>query len=139
VSYDDFTRTLYVLAALLEAGGVLLVVWDVRRDRNRAREYLGLPRRVRIPWPRATWTIQHALEDEDIRRGSHLGQMIQRERSDQAARDLQRVALRAAEAEVEFRQTIADILRGNVYRRLVPAVLIAAGIALGTYANFRAL
>lgn len=65
--------------------------------------------------------------------------MIQRERSDQAARDLQRVALRAAEAEVEFRQTIADILRGNVYRRLVPAVLIAAGIALGTYANFRAL
>ena len=50
MSYDGFTRLLYVVAAVLEAGGVLGVLWDVRRDRDRAREYLGQPRRVRIPW-----------------------------------------------------------------------------------------
>jgi hypothetical protein len=133
------TVALFVVSAGLEIAGVAIIVVDVWRDRQRAREYIGLPRRVRIPPPLTRWTVYSALEDMEIERGGYQGRRILRQREESAHRDMQRVALGAAEAELEYRQTIADILRGNLYRRVAGPALVTLGIVLGTWANLRAL
>jgi hypothetical protein len=128
----------YIVSALLEMAGIAVVIWDVRQDRRQALGFVDRPRRVRVPWQRGSWTMQAAIEDHDIAKGGAYGQMLSRGRSEAAARSVQQVAMGAAQAELETRQAIAGLLRGNFYRRLGGPALVLLGIVIGTAANIAA-
>jgi hypothetical protein len=130
--------TAYIVAGAFEFVGVVWVVGDVYFDRRRAREIAG--RRYgsgapRSPGPRA-W-IYEAMDDNTIQRdptSAHARMLVER-REGQARADLNRVASRSLLADVEFRDALVDVLRGNIFRRLGGPTCLLIGIVLGTVAN----
>lgn len=128
----------YIVAGLFEIAGVSWVVADVVLDRRRAREIVSQRSGAYVPsppTPRAM--LMQDIEDRSLERDPNSGRsrMILRQRRDREQRELQRIALGSASAEREFRETVADMLRGNLVRRLRGPACLLIGIVLGTVAN----
>jgi hypothetical protein len=129
---------LYLIACVLEVVGIAVVVVDVWIDRRRARGLLenNAPTYVpNPPGPRA-W-IYEQIDESAIRRDPEgiQASMIVRRRREREQRELQRVALGGARAYDELLGAVADMLRGNLFRRLVGPAMLVAGVIVGTVAN----
>jgi hypothetical protein len=132
---------LYLIAAACEISGIGFVVFDVWTDRKHARELVAADSRTyvpRPPGPRA-W-IYEQIEESSIRRdpNSAHAQMIIRQRKEKQEREIQQIAIGSAQAEAELLEALADMLRGNLFRRLLGPALLVVGVVVGTVGNIAA-
>lgn len=128
---------MYLIAALLEGGGIWTIVADVRAQRARAAELLKRPRRTRIPMPSVMGTgwIQHSVENDQIRRGAAEAGAILTRRASTGEAMARRVAAGAAKAEMELVDELVKILGGSLFRKLLGPALLILGVLAGTAAN----
>jgi len=128
---------LYVVSALMEVGGIGMVVTDVRAQRARAAELLKRPRRTRIPNPSllGRGLIYEAIENDQVRRGGPEAGAILSRRARQSENMARRIGFGAAQAEMELVDELVKILGGSLFRKLVGPGLLIAGVAVGSIAN----
>lgn len=128
---------LYVVSALMEVGGIGMVVSDVRGQRTRAAELLRRPRRTRIPNPSVMGRghIYEGIENDTIRRGGSEAGAILSRRARQSENIARRIGFGAAQAEMELMDELVKILGGSLFRKLLGPGLLVAGVLIGTIAN----
>jgi hypothetical protein len=128
---------LYAVSALMEVGGIGMVVSDVRAQRARAAELLKRPRSTRVPNPSKMGRghIYKAIENDQIRRGGSEAGAILSRRSRQSENTARRIGFGAAQAEIELVDELVKILGGNLFRKLLGPGLLIAGVVIGTIAN----
>jgi len=108
-------KVLYVIAAFLEIGGVVLVIIEVELGRRRAKRYLkGRP----YFGPTFGGTTVEKLIPNRMRQ--------QRERQ----------AKGVAHEQGRLAEIVLGILTGRLFWRLLGPVLLVFGIVVGTVANY---
>jgi hypothetical protein len=140
--YRLVTLATIVLAgasAFLELGGLALVAFEIRSDRDLAVRYLAQiqdapPVGIQGPIVRPEVRM---MDDMMLRQGTTAEQLTKLR--DANSRELRRItdaASRAAyEERTRFANFVQELLQGGLGQRKLGAALVAVGIALGCAAN----
>jgi hypothetical protein len=143
-----------VAGGTLEAVGIGLIAWQIRRDRSRADRLLRRPHTILVGSIRSesavgTPTVTGGREPTPEQRLDHLEHQVrvlqddlgeaQRELRSELRADVEgaesRVASRLEEAASERRDVLVDILAGSLRERRIGVGVLLLGVALATAAN----
>jgi hypothetical protein len=122
--------------AVLEVVGIAVVVLDVRSDRRKGRALMDdLPRKVQGEYR----SSMPSREASIIRRGGDDAIRSLDERLRATERQVMAIRRNYADADVDLRESLRDLLHGNIVHRLRGPALVALGVAVGLVANVAAI
>jgi hypothetical protein len=110
---------------VLEAGGILVVVFDIHGDRARAAELVD-PAPIEAPRPLEGGAVQRWLDRPKAPISAA---------SFEASSAAEHVFGAASAQSEQLRQGIRDVLTGNVRNRVVAIALLVTGVAVRLAAN----